>query len=958
VFTRAVRMLLGVLSSLLLTTPLAAQNGTLQGTVSDSAGTTLPNATVSVEGTGLRGATGATGGYEIRGVPAGRYTVRVRLIGYQAGSAPVTIVAGEVAKLDFTLGKSTVQLAPIDVVVGSRARHTAVEELAVPVDVFPAERLQQQGSTETSVILQALAPSINFPRQSVTDAGDVVRPFTLRGLSPDHTLVLVNGWRRHQTALVNNFTYGMGAGSSGVDLNALPASALDRIEVLRDGASSQYGSDAIAGVVNLVLKDGAFTPFLNGDVGRYTTDHYLDDGTTVNANGGWGIPLGKGSLGLFGEFRDRQPTNRAYADAFEDAGTGAVDAIDSNGQVVTKNNPVDQPNHHWGDGLEKDVLGFANFRMPVTSSGNHEVYSFGGYSHRDGTGQGYRRCAVDCASFIQNRNWAEIYPLGFLPTINGTATDYSAAGGLRGVVSGWNYELGAEFGHNDFEYNITNSLNTSLGPCLDLDPTVCTSPPPGPDRILGTADDPGIPNQQSFFAGRVLREEFIAALNIARPVDVGLSGPLNLAFGAAFRREHYGIRPGELASYIDGGHPPADSLGDDGVFGTEDDPHAPAGSQVFAGFNPSDAVDAHRNNFGVYADAEANLSPKVLANVAGRFENYSDFGERLTGKAAVRYQPSQRLTLRAAVSTGFRAPGLSQAFFSKVVSNLIAGQAVDVGIFPVDHPAARALGSKPLNEETSVNFSGGLAVTPANNLTITADYFYIKINDRILLGATFDDDATLGILSAAGFPNIQGVQYFTNGLDTRTQGVDVTGTWRTPAGRTGTLDLSASVNYTKNEITHVDPLPQVLQDAGSTEPGLLDSVTTIGIEEERPDWRGTLQANYTYGRFTSLGRFSYFGSFSSAQPGFCDLCRENYGSKGLFDAEVGYRFNLVKLAIGMRNLFDVYPDRPKSQVVVDEFGDTSQNFNDNFGTFPWAAASPFGYGGRFVYARTEIQLAW
>ena len=314
---RPVRLLAVLSLTFLATTRLAAQAGTLQGTVSDSGGTTLPNASITVEGTGLRATTGANGGYELRGVPAGTYTVRVRLIGFQAGEERVTVPANDVVRQDFTLGRSTVQLAPIDVVVGSRARHTAAEELAVPVDIFPAEQLAQQGSTETSVILQAVSPSINFPRQSVTDAGDVVRPFTLRGLSPDHTLVLVNGWRRHQTALVNNFTYGMGAGSSGVDLNAIPASALDRVEVLRDGAAAQYGSDAIAGVVNLVLKDGAFSPFVNGDVGRYTTDDYKDDGTTTNVNGGWGLQVGRGTLGLFGEFRDREATNRAFADAFE-----------------------------------------------------------------------------------------------------------------------------------------------------------------------------------------------------------------------------------------------------------------------------------------------------------------------------------------------------------------------------------------------------------------------------------------------------------------------------------------------------------------------------------------------------------------------------------------------------------------------------------------------------------------
>src|SRR4051794_27131418 len=334
-----VRMLSGVLLAWIPWAAAAAQAGSIRGTVSDSAGNPLGNASVSVEGTGLRATTASSGEYEVRDVSPGSYTVRVRLVGFVPGALQVTVGRGEVARGDVRLSRSAVQLAPIDVVIGSRARHTAAEELAVPVDVFPAEQLQQQGTNETTVILQSVSPSINFPRQSVTDAGDVVRPFTLRGLSPDHTLVLVNGWRRHQTALVNNFTYGMGAGSSGVDLNAIPASALDRIEALRDGAAAQYGSDAIAGVVNLVIKDGQFNPFLTGDVGRYTPDGYSDDGTTVDASGGWGIGIGRGSLGLFGEFRDRQPTNRAWADPFEIAGTGVADSINDIGQVIHKNNP-------------------------------------------------------------------------------------------------------------------------------------------------------------------------------------------------------------------------------------------------------------------------------------------------------------------------------------------------------------------------------------------------------------------------------------------------------------------------------------------------------------------------------------------------------------------------------------------------------------------------------------------
>jgi iron complex outermembrane recepter protein len=930
------RRLVGFLSLLALVVgaaPLAAQGGTVRGTISDSSGATLPNATVVVEGTESRGVSGPQGQYEIRGVPAGRYTARARLIGFQAGTATIEVTAGGEVRQDFTLARSTVQLAPIDVVVGSRARHTAAEELAVPVDIFPAEQLSQQGSTETSVILQAVSPSINFPRQSVTDAGDVVRPFTLRGLSPDHTLVLVNGWRRHQTALVNNFTYGMGAGSSGVDLNAIPSSALDRIEVLRDGAAAQYGSDAIAGVVNLVLKDGQFAPFVNGDAGRYVSDDYPDDGTTVNVNGGWGIPIGRGSLGIFGEFRDRQPTNRAWADRFETSGTGVADSVNEIGQVVHKNNPVPQPNHHWGDGLERDALAWGNFRMPLNEAGSSELYSFGGYSHRNGIGNPYRRYSGSA------RSWDQIYPLGFLPDIQGLVTDYSMAGGLRGVISGWNYDVGAEFGHDHFDYHINNTLNASLGPCLDVP---CA---PGADGVLGTVDDPGIPNQMSFDAGRVLREELVTGINFARPVEIGLPKPVNLAFGAAFRRERYAIRPGELASYVNGGSPDQTGSGD----------LAPGGSQSFPGFAPGDSTDRHRHNFGLYVDAETNLSEQVLTDVAARFENYNDFGSRLSGKISLRYQPSPRVTLRGAASTGFRAPGLSQVAFSKVVTNVIAGNFVDVGIFPVDNPAAVALGARPLQEETSFNISAGVAVTPVNNFTLTADYYRIKINNQILLGATFDDSVSVALLANAGFSNIQGVQYFTNGLDTRTQGVDITADYKVPAGVGGTLDLNASINVTKTKIVHVDPLPQVLIDNGSSEPGLLDSVTAIGIQDERPDWRGTFQANYTLGRFTALGRLSYYGGFSSAQPGFCDLCRENYGGKGLVDAEIGYRFNAIKLSVGVRNLFDTYPDQPSSDRDTG-LGGTSKEFNDNFGIFPWAAASPFGYNGRFVYARTELLL--
>src|SRR2546422_5305772 len=364
------------LALLLPSSPLAAQGGTVRGRVTDSTGASLARVVVSIEAIGAHATSDEQGSYEIRGVPAGTHSVRARLLGYVAQVARVTVSEGEPTRLDLVLRAQPIALAPIDVVVGSRARHTASEELAVPVDVFTAEQIQQQGTTETSQVLQQLAPSVNFPRQSVTDANDIERPFTLRGLSPDQTLVLLNGWRRHQTAVVNTFAYGMPAGSSGVDMNTIPAAAIDRIVVLRDGASAQYGSDAIAGVVNVVLKEGNFTPFLNATTGRYTPRNYAADGTTVDADRGRGTELGRGTLALFGELMDRQPTNRAWADIYEDAGTGRPDSVNSIGQVIVKRNPVPQPNHHWGDGLEKDVLSMGNLRLPLNDAGTQEIYAF------------------------------------------------------------------------------------------------------------------------------------------------------------------------------------------------------------------------------------------------------------------------------------------------------------------------------------------------------------------------------------------------------------------------------------------------------------------------------------------------------------------------------------------------------------------------------------------------------
>jgi len=896
-----------------------AQVGSVRGRVIDSTGAPLAGALLAVDRTAVRAQASSSGAYVLLGVPAGVRTIRAQVIGFAPLSVEVTVRANETITQDITLRRSAVQLAAVDVVVGSRASHKAADEIAVPVDIIPAEVIAQQGTSELSAILQNVSPSVNFPRQSVTDADDIVRPFTMRGLSPDHTLVLVNGLRRHRSALVHTFAFGMPAGSTGVDLNAMPASAIGRMEVLRDGAAAQYGSDAIAGVVNLVIKDGEFAPFLNADVGQYLTKDFPSDGETFNINGGWGRRLGRGSLGLFAEYRNRQPTNRAWPEAADQIVEGDADVVDENGNIIEKNNPVDQPNHHLGDGLANDLLTFVNLRLPVSPSGTSELYGFGGYTHRVGTGNGFYRQG------LSDRNWPQIYPQGFLPEFKPTVIDWSAAVGFRGGARGWNYDVSASYGRDEFDYDLRNTLNASLGPCLD---TPCA---PGLDGILGTADDPGIPNATRFFAGGLRADELGVSAHVARPFDAGLRNPLNVAFGATFRRESFSLVAGERGSWIQGGHP--NQYGDP----------APPGSQVFSGFLPSTEADESRNNAGAFVDLETDVTRQLLVNAAARFEDYSDFGSKLSAKLAVRYQPATELVLRGALNTGFRAPSLAQSFYGSRITNFrldpTTGRQVpfEVGIFPVDDEVARALGARPLKAETSVNYSGGFAWSPTDDVNLTLDGYVIELKDRILLTGFLGGEAIEAILAARGLP-ITSAQYFTNIIDTRTKGVDFTANYRIVVGAVSSLTLSTGVNYTTNRISDQRPLPPELAGTGAE---LVDMFARIQIEKERPDWRGTLTADYTRGQMNVLARGSYFGKFFSA-PGLCETCEQEFGGKMLVDLEAGRRFGSMRLAIGARNLFDTFPD---------------QNTLDNgYGIFPWAGASPFGYNGRFVYTRVELVL--
>jgi iron complex outermembrane receptor protein len=465
-------------------------------------------------------------------------------------------------------------------------------------------------------------------------------------------------------------------------------------------------------------------------------------------------------------------------------------------------------------------------------------------------------------------------------------------------------------------------LNVSLGPCLT---TPCA---PGLDGILGNADDPGIPNSTQFYAGGLRAGELAVSANVSKTVDAGLPNKLNVGAGVTYRRESFTLIPGELGSWVQGGH--VNQFGDP----------APPGSQVFSGFLPTTAVDVSRGNTGAYLDLETDLTKQLLVNGAARFENYSDFGSKLSSKLALRYQPAKEVVFRGAVSTGFRAPSLAQSYYGSRITNFRLDPATgkqkpfEIGIFPVADPAAIALGAKPLKPESSLNFSGGTAWSPTDDFTLTLDGYLINLNDRILLTGFIGGDSVEKILASRGLA-VTAAQYFTNIVDTRTKGVDLTTSYRAIVGL-GAMTVTTGVNYTINRIVGQRPDPVQLNGTGAE---LVDKFTRIQVEKERPDWRGTITADYVRTRANVLLRGSYYGSFHSA-PGLCDTCDQEFGGKTLFDAEAGWQFPGIRWSFGVRNIFDTFPDK--------------NSLDNGYGIFPWAGASPFGYNGRFIYTRLEV----
>ena len=886
------------------------------------------------------------------------------------------------------------------IVTGTRTSNRTVATSPVPVDVISSESLTNSGLAEVNKVLNQLVPSFNFPQPSIADGSDVLRPATLRGLSPDQTLVLVNGKRRHVSALLNiNGT--VGRGSAAVDLNLIPTLAIERIEVLRDGASSQYGSDAIAGVINVRLKrassggraqasygkyyttldgvpdfDGLQTdpggqPLLNPLDSRYflansSGERKARDGAVATIGANIGLPIGQGFINLTAEYRDRNPTNRSGYDLRPQySRPGAL--------FDPRELTFDRLSFKFGDAKTEDFNFFVNAGMPVGA--DLELYAMASYGKRDGLSAANYRPAghINTLGYNANRDWSALdpddvpsaanfvalTPDGFLPYIKTDTKDWAGSLGIRGDVAGWGSDLSLTYGHNQVDFWTLNTVNTSFGSA----------------------------SQTDFYDGRLEYGQVAVNLDVDREFDVGLAGPLTIAAGAEFRNENFKITPGELQSYGVGPLFRASIVttalnctAQQGVFNVATNVCsfpgrlAPAGAQGFGGLAASSETDSSRHSWAAYLEFDAELMENLTAQLAGRYEKFSDFGSTANGKLALRYEFVPGFAVRGSVSNGFRAPSLHQQYFANTATNFVSGVPVDISTVPVESPVAVALGAQPLEPEKSVNLSFGATANPFRGFNLTVDYYKISIDDRIVLteNLTASRDA-LGqpsgsnpgltiaqILNANGFNSVGAARFFINGIDTTTRGIDIIGTYRWQAGNFGSWFLTAAYNHNKTKID------RRLQPLSTTIPGLvlLGRVEGMRITDGQPKSKIVLSADGDIGNFGVTARTTRYGkviALDGAAPlppnaaSLTDLGADDQvlSPKWITDLEVRYKFmDRFGIALGANNIFDVYPDvRPWGPRP------TSGTYAQNFQYIPYSASgSPFGFNGRFLYGRLTVDF--
>ncbi|WP_324809162.1 TonB-dependent receptor [Sphingomonas sp. LY29] len=877
------------------------------------------------------------------------------------------------------------------IVTGTRRSDRTVADSPVPIDVIGSDAITNTGATETNKILNQLVPSFNFPQPSIADGSDALRPATLRGLSPDQTLVLINGKRRHLSALLNiNGT--VGRGSAAVDLNLIPGLSIDRIEVLRDGASSQYGSDAIAGVINIQLKRANRGGRASVTYGKYytTVDNVRDisglqlsptgqpqldpadtryfladsdgdrkarDGAQLTAGVNLGLPVGtRGFVNGTFEFRDRNDTNRSGYDLRPNYNrpTAAFDSREVS---------FDRLNFRFGDPNTRDYNVIVNAGYDLTEV--FELYAFGSYGHRRSeSAANYRQQNAatnrDFSTIAPNQtpnagNFVPLTPDGFLPLIDTTLKDYALTGGVRGDVAGWKADLSLGTGHNKFDYQINDTLNTSFGP----------------------------QSQSSFDAGGLRYGQVVANLDFSNTFAIGLFKPLSVAVGAEYRHENFKIRPGELQSYAIGpffrpsvATTAANCTTQQGVYnGTTGICSFPgrtaaAGAQGFPGIPDTSRTDESRHSYAAYAELDVDPIEGLTTTLAGRYERFSDFGSTWNGKFAARFEPVAGYAIRGSISNGFRAPSLHQQFFTTTSTNFIGGVPVDISTVAVDSPVAQALGSRPLKPEKSVNISLGATANPMRGLTLTADIYKISIDDRIVLtenlgaagsGTAAQNTAVKAILDANGFQSVGAARFFINGLDTTTKGIDVVAAYRFGTADLGRWTLTAAYNYNK---TKIDKRLNALGPL-ATIPGLVlfGRVEGIRFTDGQPRDKVVLSADGDIGNFGVTARTTRYGKVVS--PGAVNPISDptsltalgpddiKLGRKWITDLEGRYKIGKIELAVGANNLFDIYPDRSPFGPRPASVGGV---YPANQIYIPYSIFSPFGFNGRFLYGRASIDF--
>jgi iron complex outermembrane recepter protein len=750
---------------------------------------------------------------------------------------------------------------PEVVVTGTRLPSRTATDSPVPVDILSRENLDAAGAVagELAQAISVLAPSFNYPRQSNSGTSDHIRAGQLRGLSPDQTLVLVNGRRRHQSAIVNTETK-IGRGTAAVDLNTIPLGAVSRVEVLRDGAGAVYGSDAIAGVINVILDERPAGFEISTSYGLHRTDveainETLTDGETFTLSAFGGMPLGDGGFLRAGvDYRDRKATNRAGFDQipFFIAATPANLALQG------------RRNYAEGDPAIEALGLWFNAAVPIAGG---ELYGFGTVGHSDTEGATFFRYpdGID--------NLTAVYPAGFLPITTGEDDDLALTVGWRAPIGAWDGDVSLTHGRNEFTYGVRNSLNASLGAATP----------------------------RAFRSGTYVFDQTSANLDLTRTVQFG-SIEADVATGLEYRHETYETRAGELASYAAGPEPLA------------------IGAQGAPGLGPDDESALSRDVGGIYLELGVRPSERLLLEAAVRAETYSDFGETLTGKLAGSYAITPELHLRGAVSNSVRAPFLGQvAFTDRTVNFGVGGSLASTRTLPVSNPIARSLGAEDLREERAFNLSAGLTARPVSGLTLSLDAFRIQVDDRITLSDRFFGPALEAFVQAQpGGAGLQSVRIFTNAADTETTGVDAVAQWRIPFSA-GQLTLGAAWSYAETEITGRRATPAALL---ALDPAFaligVEEVNTL--EEAAPRWKGLLSAEWAADRYRLLARLNGYGStvrVFNFGGGFEP--RQRYGSETSVDLEGSFEVteNLTWTA-GVSNLLDNYPDR--SDATINYFG--------------------------------------